>query len=87
MRLVFVCLLEAAALTKSVLLIISLIGQKIVLTFAGDGQMGETGKLMEMFFFFAVGDSKHSDIASLLELELQKTSLLYQGHCLSTYQY
>ena len=37
---------------------------------------------MEMFFFFfAVGDSKHSDIASLLELELQKTSLLYQGPC------
>ena len=29
---------------------------------------------MEMFLFFcAVGDSKHSDIASLLELELQKT--------------
>ena len=43
MRLVFVCLLGAAVLTKSVLLIISLIGQKIVLTFAGGGQMGETG--------------------------------------------
>ena len=40
MRLVFVCLLEATVLTKSVLLII---GHKIVLTFAGDGQMGETG--------------------------------------------
>ena len=77
MRLVFVCLLGAAVLTKSVLLII---GQRIVLTFAGDGQMGETGYLMEMFcFVFAVGDSKHSDIASLLELELWITSLLYQG--------
>ena len=40
MRLVFVCLLGAAVLTKSVLLII---GQKTVLTFAGDGQMGDTG--------------------------------------------
>ena len=40
MRLVFVCLLGAAVLTKSVLLIID---QKTVLTFADDGQMGDTG--------------------------------------------